>query len=63
MGHPLISLLLEFQHRRLKEAVMAGFKGAKRQVLFVRILTTVCKVLQNVVLLKRGHFRDKGLWD
>ncbi|XBI83201.1 hypothetical protein VPH35_091732 [Triticum aestivum] len=53
----------KFKRSRLGEVVVGGFEGTPRQVHFVRFLTSVCTALRDVVLLRNGHVRDKGLWD
>ncbi|XBH93472.1 hypothetical protein VPH35_084381 [Triticum aestivum] len=54
---------LEFKHRRLGEVVVWGFKGTWRQVHFVRFLRRACTALRDVVLLRNGRVREKGLLD
>ncbi|KAL6649330.1 hypothetical protein ACP70R_013554 [Stipagrostis hirtigluma subsp. patula] len=54
---------LSFTHRALREAVVVGFRGTETQLHFVKFLVSACKVLESVVLLRRGRVQDKGLWD
>jgi len=50
-----------FQHRHLKELVLAGFERMLRQISLVRYLARVCKSLERVALLKDWCVREMGL--
>ncbi|KAF7066675.1 hypothetical protein CFC21_072615 [Triticum aestivum] len=66
VGNKLIhwpSSSLEFKHQCLREVVVGGFQGTRRQVQFVRFLRRACTALREVVLLRHGHVVEKGLWD
>ena len=50
-----------FQHRHLKELVLAGFERMLRQISLERYLARVCKSLERVALLKDWCVREMGL--
>lgn len=53
----------ELRQHHLKEFVVAGFEGTKRQIYLVNFVVGACTVLRRVDLFRNGHAREKGLWD
>uniref|UniRef100_M8BC09 Uncharacterized protein n=1 Tax=Aegilops tauschii TaxID=37682 RepID=M8BC09_AEGTA len=47
----------------LREFVVAGFQGTKRQICLVNLVVGACTALRHVAMFKNGHARGKGLWD
>ncbi|KAK3138131.1 hypothetical protein QOZ80_5AG0364960 [Eleusine coracana subsp. coracana] len=53
----------EFCHNQLKELVIVGFEGTKRQIYLINFVIQASTVLQHVSLYKKGHIQYRGFWD
>ncbi|KAF7039835.1 hypothetical protein CFC21_049781 [Triticum aestivum] len=53
----------ELRQHHLKEFVVAGFEGTKRQIYLVNFAVGACTALRRVALFRNGHAQRKGLWD
>uniref|UniRef100_N1QQ78 FBD domain-containing protein n=1 Tax=Aegilops tauschii TaxID=37682 RepID=N1QQ78_AEGTA len=62
-GHVIPWEPTELRRHHLKELVVAGFQGTKRQICFVKFVVGVSTSLRRVALFRNGRAEDKGHWD
>uniref|UniRef100_A0A453PN35 FBD domain-containing protein n=1 Tax=Aegilops tauschii subsp. strangulata TaxID=200361 RepID=A0A453PN35_AEGTS len=53
----------KLRRHHLKQFVVSGFEGTKRQIYLVRFVIGALTALRRVALFKNGHAQEKGHWD